>query len=404
MSNDIIFVSFNYRLGTIGFLSLNDKSLNVPGNNGLKDQVFALEWIQKNIENFGGDSKNVTIFGESAGGASTHFMCLIPRTRGLFHRAIIISGVAPNVLSWIVPDNRAEALARQLGWDGKSNDERSILEYLEGVPAFDLDSASYKVVSKEERQGLGALVAFGPVVEPYLTDNCVVPKDIKLMDRDAWTNEIDLIFVANSFEGLLFCNIDDGEAAKYHRENPEFYLPLKQLNLKPKSEKSVELGKVLAKLYQESHDLDENYYKYCSEYHFWYGIYRTIKSRNENNSSGKTYLMRFDVDGELNLFKKVVKNCSEYKGACHADDLFYIFKSSYYPMPSTDSVEYNVIKKITKIFTSFAVNGSSSELKNLQDFDNLKCFNLTLDGIEEMELPELKKLRVWDSVYNQCDN
>lgn len=65
LEKDVIVVSFNYRLGAIGFLSLDDPSLGIPGNQGLKDQVFALQWIQKNIEKFGGDRKRCTIFGES---------------------------------------------------------------------------------------------------------------------------------------------------------------------------------------------------------------------------------------------------------------------------------------------------------------------------------------------------
>jgi cholinesterase len=65
LQKDVIVVTINYRLGAIGFLSLKDPNLNVPGNAGLKDQNMALKWVQKNIENFGGDPKRVTLFGES---------------------------------------------------------------------------------------------------------------------------------------------------------------------------------------------------------------------------------------------------------------------------------------------------------------------------------------------------
>lgn len=64
-SGEVVLVTFNYRLGVIGFLSLKDPTLNIPGNAGLKDQNFALKWVQKNIAGFGGDPQNVTLFGES---------------------------------------------------------------------------------------------------------------------------------------------------------------------------------------------------------------------------------------------------------------------------------------------------------------------------------------------------
>lgn len=63
MQKDVILVSINYRLGAIGFLSLNDKTLGVPGNAGLKDQLFAIQWVKRNIKQFGGDPDDITLFG-----------------------------------------------------------------------------------------------------------------------------------------------------------------------------------------------------------------------------------------------------------------------------------------------------------------------------------------------------
>lgn len=65
MQKDVVLVTFNYRLGVIGFLSLKDPKLGIPGNQGLKDQVFALKWVKRNIANFGGDPDNITLFGQS---------------------------------------------------------------------------------------------------------------------------------------------------------------------------------------------------------------------------------------------------------------------------------------------------------------------------------------------------
>lgn len=79
---DIVYVTCNYRVGPLGFITTGDAL--IPGNNGLKDQVAALEWVQRNIANFGGDPKKITIAGLSAGGASVDFMFLTPLTKGRY--------------------------------------------------------------------------------------------------------------------------------------------------------------------------------------------------------------------------------------------------------------------------------------------------------------------------------
>ncbi|BES97630.1 Carboxylesterase [Nesidiocoris tenuis] len=90
--DDLILVTFNYRLGILGFLSLGDEYL--PGNYGLKDQVLALRWIKENIGSFGGDANKITLLGCSAGGASVHYHVLSPLSKGLFQKAIMMSGTA----------------------------------------------------------------------------------------------------------------------------------------------------------------------------------------------------------------------------------------------------------------------------------------------------------------------
>ena len=82
---DVVVVTTNYRLGALGFLNLNEVTRGrIPstGNEGLLDQTMALEWVHRNIANFGGDPGNITIFGESAGGMSVGCQLALPRPRG----------------------------------------------------------------------------------------------------------------------------------------------------------------------------------------------------------------------------------------------------------------------------------------------------------------------------------
>lgn len=95
-AGDVVVVTINYRLNIFGFMahpSLREEDPNKStGGYGTMDQAFALQWVHDNIENFGGDPENVTIFGESAGGWSVCTLVATPLAEGLFHRAIIESG------------------------------------------------------------------------------------------------------------------------------------------------------------------------------------------------------------------------------------------------------------------------------------------------------------------------
>jgi carboxylesterase type B len=110
----------------LGFLRLEDPSLGVPGNAGMKDMVMALKWVQKNIDKFGGDPNNVTIFGESAGGASIHLLLLSPMSKGLFHKAIAQSGCAVN--PWPRGTPGVKKIVKDLNLE--SSDEKSLLKFL----------------------------------------------------------------------------------------------------------------------------------------------------------------------------------------------------------------------------------------------------------------------------------
>lgn len=97
----VVLVTINYRLGAFGFLAhpelVAESEHFSAGNYGILDQIQALQWVQDNIEAFGGDPDNVTIFGESAGAWSVHFLTASPLAEGLFHKAIAQSGARLDV-------------------------------------------------------------------------------------------------------------------------------------------------------------------------------------------------------------------------------------------------------------------------------------------------------------------
>ncbi len=116
---DVVVVAINYRLGSLGFLHLDDlagEDFGATGNAGIEDQVAALGWVRDNIAAFGGDPDNVTLFGESAGGMSVGTLLGTPSAAGLFRRAIPQSGAAHNVNTREQADEVARRVLGALGF------------------------------------------------------------------------------------------------------------------------------------------------------------------------------------------------------------------------------------------------------------------------------------------------
>ena len=116
----VVVVTINYRLGRLGFFDhpalAADRAADEPaGNYGVMDQIAALEWVRDNITAFGGDPDVVTIFGESAGGAAVTQLMVAPGARGLFHRAIVQSGLGRQRSALLAHDRPGRPSVRSLG-------------------------------------------------------------------------------------------------------------------------------------------------------------------------------------------------------------------------------------------------------------------------------------------------
>ena len=128
-------VSIGYRVGALGFLSLNTAS--APGNAGLFDQLMGLDWVQSNIRRFGGDPRNVTLFGESAGSFCVSLHLLSPLSRDKFSRALMQSGTANmpwGTLDVVEARRRAVELATDYLGAPKSSNLDEMAAYLRDVP------------------------------------------------------------------------------------------------------------------------------------------------------------------------------------------------------------------------------------------------------------------------------
>ena len=155
---DVVVVTFNYRLGALGFLHLGDlggEAWAASGNTGLLDQVAALRWVRDNVAAFGGDPGRVTVFGESAGAMSIATLLAMPEASGLFSQAILQSGGG----TFVQDRETATALAADvLGELGVPRDD---LVRLAGVPVEAVLDAQARAGGR--RGGVG--LAFVPVVD-----------------------------------------------------------------------------------------------------------------------------------------------------------------------------------------------------------------------------------------------
>jgi para-nitrobenzyl esterase len=194
----VVLVTINYRLGYLGFfghplLTEEAQQENAPtANFGLLDQIAALQWVKRNIEAFGGDPSNVTIFGESAGGVSILALMTSPAARGLFQKAIVQSGggrwVAPTLItasgSWRPAYEYGEKAARAFGIKPEN-------------VLHDLRAKSWQEI-RSTLSAFPELASQSPFIDGQTLTDQIEP----VFARGAQA-QVPLIVGANSYEGVL---------------------------------------------------------------------------------------------------------------------------------------------------------------------------------------------------------
>lgn len=194
---DVIVVTLNYRLGFFGFLNAGLES--APGNMGLYDQAAALTWVKENIENFGGDSDKLTVFGESAGGLSVGILTVSPMTRNLFQRAIIESG---SPYSPLRPEPKEEVFKKSLVFSRAVNcsahDDKKFAESTLKC----LRNLSYKVIDDYGRhEVMHSQILPNPMFgDEFISDNV----HVLLKDPGNINENLEVLIGVNRDEGFFF--------------------------------------------------------------------------------------------------------------------------------------------------------------------------------------------------------
>jgi para-nitrobenzyl esterase len=193
---NVVVVTLNHRLGSFGYLHLAEiggAEYAQSGNVGMLDIVAALEWVRDNIAKFGGDPDNVTIFGESGGGAKSCMLMAMPAAQGLFHKAIVESGPSVETMDAAAATETARAVMKELG--------AVTVQDLAAAPAEKLLAAQNAVLAKisalsfanRRRQG------FNPVI-----DGAVLPGGPFAPGAPAISAKIPLMIGTNKDEMNLF--------------------------------------------------------------------------------------------------------------------------------------------------------------------------------------------------------
>ncbi|KAF2888198.1 hypothetical protein ILUMI_17975, partial [Ignelater luminosus] len=400
LDQNIVLVTLNYRLASLGFLSTGDRL--APGNNGLKDQVVALRWIRDNIVAFGGDPNSVTIFGYSAGGTSVNLHMISPMSRGLFHRAIFMSASAFG--QWPVKPHQFDLAQKQARILNCPDDtSANIINCLRTKPAEELGNS----LPEFSEFGFDPILIWTPVIEPdfgqerFLTEN---PIELAMKGRFVKIPVIGSIS-ALEFAGSAFNVILNDTLRKEMDEDFERVAPIAFIYERD-TENSKHISRELRKFYLGDRPLDNSSIpglaKLYAEGVTGFGVNRGVKLLAAKNDK-PVYYFRFNFPGRYSHF--YLPGTMTPYGVVHHDELIYLFYiSPVFPRFNTTSPEYVMVKKLTTIFANFARTGNPTPYPN-DALDNISWIPFTNRNKEYLDIGEklIMKTNLYEDRYSKWE-
>ncbi|MGV9825846.1 MULTISPECIES: carboxylesterase/lipase family protein [unclassified Gordonia (in: high G+C Gram-positive bacteria)] len=310
-SQDVVVVTVQYRFGAFGMLDFSGYSTperTFAENPGLADHLAALRWVQRNIDAFGGDPDNVTVFGESAGASSVLALLSTPAAAGLFHRAIAESPAPDLIVAkheaaiyadefvriLADPTRRASSVADR----GEPIDPARARELLDGAEPAEIFRAGNRLMRFARHADLMAPVPFGPVAGGEL-----LPALPLVAARHGGTHPVPLVIGTNRDEGKLF---------------DKFF------NMLPDAERAlvrVEDAGARDEVIGEYEGGAADRLRLSADATFWAP---TITFADAHSATAPTYVYRFDFSTRALDLAGV--------GATHATELFAVFGAYRLPL------------------------------------------------------------------------
>lgn len=409
MEQDVVLVTLNYRVGAFGFLSLENN--DVPGNAGLKDQLMALRWVQQNIARFGGDPNNVTLFGESAGGASVHYHLLSPLSKGLFKRAIIQSASCTN--HWALSLNAKERtfrLGEILGL--KTENPGELLKFLQQVPSLDIVNSQFKTLTSVDKRNVLAF-PFVPSIEVPGTGHNFLIIHPKTALHQGHFAHIPIMIGVTSKEGMVLLN-DIPHTTEYFKVLDTNFERIVPLNIGLPNDRMEKIVEKLKHLYFGDKSISwetlTHYIDFFGDILFHLGVNETVKA-HAKLSKAPLYCYEFTYEGNLGMLKNFLKmkypEGTDLSGVAHADDLGYIFKQNIPGLPTLEpgSEDEKIITRVTKMWTEFAKTGNPNAPGLGVKWESVSKSKLCyLDIGKSMKmvngLPHSKRVEFWEELLH----
>ncbi|MFX1536908.1 MAG: carboxylesterase/lipase family protein [Promethearchaeota archaeon] len=371
---NVVVVTIQYRLGALGFLYMD----NVSPNLGLQDQVCALKWVRDNIDAFGGDPNNITVFGQSAGAQSVLYLLLMPQAKGLFHKAIAQSGSIP--LDFGISRNYVNSTPKLLS---KLKIQPGNLRALKDLPLEQLMNAQKKI-----QKGILSEMTFYPVM-----DGKVVPKNVPGVLKTGFAKDIPLIIGNTADELPLFgYYLKSSWRLKRFLVKILFNRRFQRLGLKKSAIKEI-LNAYRKNLEKTGVVPNKEYDIFITDLMFRIPAIKFAEAHSSSNSNTYFYIFTYPAP--------------RIGSAVHVLDLFFVFNTlktidiAEDMQLSGSKEEEHLSKTIMDTWASFAQTGNPnhSGLPEWPTYNIQKRSTMILDvSSKVVEAPMDEERKIWEEI------